>query len=222
MKEEPESLLDYHAESDSSELCKLKVEPKDPQQLSSIKVLDVTSISLQEMELLHQDNNNILRNPLATLKRNNVMKFEVPTQSSEPPRPSNAVATVLDEKEAEAQQGYVANPQIFKELLGDNSEEDQKPVLLKPTKVEDVSFYLKRKRGRPRKIREVLEIYPLADKMSVNGLVKRKRGRPRKTVAVNEERPKSPSIRSFQLAKKPDPRYFREEILMTRLRNKRL
>ncbi|XP_058795879.1 longitudinals lacking protein, isoforms H/M/V isoform X3 [Phymastichus coffea] len=203
--------------------CVIKEEPED----LSIRVLDVTSISLQEMEKLSRGH-NILENPVALIKRrlrqnllqrmsvDEIKPFFADLAEAKPfsdteteakfelPRPSNAVATVLQEQK----------PDYMFQNLFNGCDDHQK--LLTPQKVLNVNEYLKRKRGRPRKNREIIEIYP-----KLNGnITKRKRGRPRKSEV--KDRIESPIVQTVEITKKPDSHYFREEILMTRLRNKRL
>lgn len=202
----------------------MKQEPDD----LSIRVLDVTSISLQEMEKLSRGH-NILENPVALIKRRlrqNLMQrmeeikpffgdlaeikpfSDTETEAKfELPRPSNAVATVLQEQKSDY---------MFHNFFLNGFNDEQK--LLTPTKVLNVGEYLKRKPGRPRKNREILEIYPKLN----GGIAKKKRGRPRKNQVKNNNcvSPIVPKV--VEIIKKPDSQYFREEILMTRLRNKRL
>lgn len=98
--------------------------------------------------------------------------------------------------------------------------------LLMPQKIETVNEYLKKKPGRPRKIRQVLEIYPLAGRVEVNDFVKRRRGRPRKNAEIRkngfDKTADSSVANQLGVMKRNDPQYFAEEIFVTRLRNKRL
>jgi hypothetical protein len=209
IKEENNSSYEYSGAGDFVQSHGLKVEQTDAH-MSSIKVLDVTSISLKEMEQLSHGHSTLLENPLSIMRRGlrrlqePLLLPEAEEGKGELPRPSNAVATVLAEQEQDEEEDEVDN-------VGLSQSEQQ---LLMPQKVMDVSD-LKKKRGRPRKGCSITQ------NVIVNGLVKKKRGRPRKYNTMNV-RSGPPIFRSFQLIKKPDTHYFRDEILMTRLRNKRL
>ncbi|XP_031787164.1 longitudinals lacking protein, isoforms H/M/V isoform X19 [Nasonia vitripennis] len=227
VKEEPYLNYEYPNHSTIS-YGSVRVKPEYTDVQLSIKVLDVTSISLNEMEKLSRGHNTILENPLALARRNRLNRLRNSVisppritdyeEKPELPRPSNAVATVLQEQDQEEEQDN--KQQVFHEIFAHEIESDQQQ-LLRPVKIEGINDYVKRKRGRPRKIRQG-PFLPLMDKVVVNGQIqKRKRGRPRKSEngpIVQKEEPD----KSYELAKKPDNHYFSEEILMTRLRNKRL
>lgn len=225
VKEEPDLNYEYHNHS-ALPYGSVRVKPEYTDVQLSIKVLDVTSISLNEMEKLSRGHNTILENPLALARRNRLNRLRNSVisppriidyeEKPELPRPSNAVATVLQEQVLEEEQDR--KQRVFHEIFAHEIEYDQQR-LLRPVKIEGINDYVKKKRGRPRKIRPLM---PLQEKLVVNGQIqKRKRGRPRKSengpiVQTQEPEP------SYELVKKPDNHYFSEEILMTRLRNKRL
>lgn len=224
VKDEP--YLNYEYSSHSMlPYGSVRVKPEYADIQLPIKVLDVTSISLNEMEKLSRGHNTILENPLALARRNRLNRLRNSVIS--PPhitdyeekfefsRPSNAVATVLQEQDQEEE--HDNKQQVFHEIFAHEIESDHQQ-LLRPVKIEGINNYVKRKRGRPRKIRPFL---PLTDKVVNGQMQKRKRGRPRKSEngpIIQKEEPD----KSYELVKKPDNHYFSEEILMTRLRNKRL
>ena len=266
MKEEPNRSHEYCNGSTWSDFngdCKDFLFP-------SIKVRNVASISLKEMERLDHGHGNLLENPFRRLHYDALL-LDLDEPKKELPRPSNAVATVLQQQDTNCQENHVYAGINGRDLL-DNSEFEMN--LLKPSRIEDMKDYLKKnpgstqevrfnvlkqfmkrkeerlqtqikveddgtfvkkkkKAGRPRKNKET--VLPANGSPQANGsspalanhcahTPKRKVGRPRKRPLVNKVQIKK--IEKVPIVEEPEEKpmnqYFSEEILMTRLRNKRL
>ncbi|KAL7295394.1 hypothetical protein TKK_0011276 [Trichogramma kaykai] len=134
------------------------------QHFPTIRVRNVASISLREMERLgrHHGHGTLLENPFKSLarRRNQVRHaVEPPAMLStsdfeppEPPRPSNAVATVLQQQDTNCR-AFPAN--LYENGLLENG-------LLRPVKIEPADDYFKRKRGYRQEVKfQVLQNFEL-------------------------------------------------------------
>ncbi|KAJ8686853.1 hypothetical protein QAD02_022647, partial [Eretmocerus hayati] len=172
--------------------------------MSSIEVLDATSISLKVMDQLSCNQYNILQNPLSDFRRQKISKnqFWDPSKALHQViidncRPTNAVATVLDSRELGNEIGEDCenktqpngiHPKMIRRVPPPEHE------LLKPVSFKLLDNCQKRKRGRPRKeFNPLLQLLPVAPVLPDPNVVKRKRGRPRKSESLQtsclEEQP---------------------------------